>query len=82
MLKRRYKREVEREYMKVANAQDEIDSLFNEMIFFSESSYKDAFNLCNEIWQKICKQLNKILKYTKANEKYFFDTYKPLEKEA
>ena len=81
MLNRKNKREIEREYMEVAKAQDEIDTLFNDMIFGSESSYKEAFKICNEVWQKVCKELNKKLKYTKANEKYFYETYKPLEKE-
>ena len=82
MLKRTHKREIEREYMKVAEAQNEIDDLFNRLIFQTDCSYKEAMNTCNELWQKICKKINPKLKLTKANERYVFETYKPLEKEA
>lgn len=69
---------------KIAQAQLEVDILFNQLIHSdnSEMTYNNAFKICNELWQKICKVLDKELKFIKPNEKYFYENYKPIEKEA
>jgi poly-D-alanine transfer protein DltD len=83
-MNRSQKRKLSVDLKKIAQAELEIDTLFNQLIHSdnSEMTYNNAFNICNELWQKICKVLDKELKYTKPNEKYFYENYKPIEKEA